>query len=133
MKHIDSTELVRLYNLNLSFKDIGKKLGVCQDTIGRRLRSLGFNTNIKRNNQTAEKNPRWKGGYSRSTIKRATKQLLLDEEIPLNICQECKKTFSYNLPRHHNDEVRLNNDITNIRVLCHSCHAKNHGLGRYIR
>lgn len=51
------------------------------------------------------------------------------------MCNRCSST-EY-LVVHHNDEDRTNNDISNLEVLCKSCHQKHHEtrdeLGRYTK
>lgn len=51
------------------------------------------------------------------------------------MCNRCSST-EY-LVVHHNDEDRTNNDISNLEVLCKSCHQKYHEtrdeLGRYTK
>lgn len=46
-------------------------------------------------------------------------------------CQKCGSTR--NILVHHKDEDRHNSDLSNLEVLCRSCHNRMHGLGGDMR
>ncbi len=65
-------------------------------------------------------------------IKRLTlyERLLKDRKI---ICEECKinelehkKINGFYLSIHHKDRNKNNNELENIKILCNSCHLKEH-------
>src|SRR5215467_4541517 len=106
---------------DLSSGEIGRKLGVPQNTVNRYLREFGLSDPLRRPKQSGELGNNWQGGTSRSYINRLTKKLCEDNNIPLNLCQVCNSVWSQNLDRHHIDEDRSNNVIENIVVLCPAC------------
>lgn len=114
----------------LSSSQIGKRLGIAQVTINRYLRNFRLSDRNRRGDQTGEANHNFKGGMSRSTLGRTTKQLCEDAGVKLNVCQMCNTTWSGNLDRHHIDRDKSNNTISNILVICPSCHAKTHAFER---
>lgn len=65
----------------------------------------------------------WKGGSLGYWTKKA-KEIILIHNIPW-ICQTCGTIK--NLRVHHIDNNRTNKPISNLRILCASCHRKNHG------
>ena len=79
-------------------------------------------------NQWLKNNSQWKGGVA--TFRRLAKEIY-DEK-----CAWCNSTK--NLLVHHLDHNRLNNDISNLIVICKSCHQKHHTTrnpktGKYIK
>ena len=79
-------------------------------------------------NQLREKNHQWKNG-------KATFQKIAFEYYD-HICKKCGST-DY-LCVHHKDHDRLNNNLSNLMILCKSCHQKHHTTrdqktGRYIK
>jgi Zn finger protein HypA/HybF involved in hydrogenase expression len=76
--------------------------------------------------QTGEKNPAFKGGTSRSTMRRRTKEALIYVERDLFLCERCGLRKNTELPRHHKDRDKTNNSPDNIEVLCPTCHSKEH-------
>jgi len=67
--------------------------------------------------RTLKKHPNWKGGV------RVYRRIKLSE-VPL-VCSICGKK-NCNLEVHHIDFNRKNNKLTNLQVLCVSCHRKIH-------
>lgn len=63
------------------------------------------------------KNPTWKTGNSNPFYKRIIKKRG-------NQCEKCKT--KYKLHVHHRSKDRTDNDDTNLKVLCASCHHKKH-------
>lgn len=51
--------------------------------------------------------------------------------VDLSRCSDCDATDGV-MDVHHVDGDHLNNDITNLEVLCHTCHGKRHGRPRRI-
>lgn len=48
----------------------------------------------------------------------------------LTYCERCQQQFKEELHIHHVDEDRRNNDISNLKVLCNSCHHIEHIVKR---
>ncbi len=63
-------------------------------------------------------NSNWKGGFSQKHYQRIAKA---NKEWKCRICKTEK-----NLQVHHIDKDQSNNNITNLEILCISCHAKIH-------
>ncbi len=98
-----------------------------------RIRSICVNRNIygwptgaAARDQSGSANPNFKGGVSRATINRLTKQVLLDDGRDLFTCERCGTTRNVELPRHHKDRDRSNNSPSNLEVLCVTCHNHEH-------
>ena len=68
-------------------------------------------------NQTRDANNYWKGG------KGVYKQIAFE-----HYGKVCSCGSTLNLCVHHKDEDRSNNEISNLEVMCRSCHAKRHNL-----
>lgn len=83
--------------------------------------------------QSGSKNPSWKGGTSRSTIRRIVKKLLVEAGIDLYLCQKCGKRGDKPLNRHHKDHNRSNNVLENIQVLCVVCHNSGWNGAEHVR
>ena len=141
MTNVDFDKMVRLYNQNLSLKEVAKQTSVSITTVRKWLALMGVKIRAQSGDQTGSKNPAWKGGTSRAHIGRITKKVCLENNVPLNQCQNCGKVSTQNLDRHHVDGNRMNNDISNIKVLCTTCHSSGwfgaehtrdrDGLGRF--
>ena len=71
-------------------------------------------------------NTSWKGGTSRSTVRRRVKEALKEAGRDLYTCERCQLHLTTELPRHHKDRDRSNNDASNIEVLCWTCHNLEH-------
>lgn len=65
-----------------------------------------------------EKNPNWKGGRCFAYYNRIAKENLIQK------CVLCLKTQQLEI--HHKDLDRKNNQLSNIVILCKSCHTKIH-------
>lgn len=65
-------------------------------------------------------------GLGKNTILRLTKRILVKEGRNLFTCERCGFTDAMELPRHHKDRDRRNNDPSNLEVLCQSCHGIEH-------
>lgn len=65
--------------------------------------------------------PLWKGGIAPYTYRE------IAFEAYGKACQRCGSARHVNV--HHIDRNRLNGDVSNLEVLCRSCHNKAHGLG----
>jgi hypothetical protein len=87
--------------------------GLCHNrAIAEEIRRSGANL--------AERNPMWKGGVSIKYYRRLFRDLLPQ------FCTTCGSRRYLNV--HHLDEDRTNNNLSNLRVLCRSCHSKLHGV-----
>jgi hypothetical protein len=93
-----------------------------------------------------DKNPAWKGGISKQEkyriISAEIKRYGMTKEQALKVlgdkCSDCKMTnqesidkWGINLAVHHKDHngrgvKKPNNDISNLEILCTSCHSKHH-------
>lgn len=74
---------------------------------------LGVGSGRAKNNQAGPTNQSWKTGIT------GYRKLVVKKE-----CAYCNSTK--NLLIHHLDENRHNNELSNLVVLCKSCHQKHH-------
>lgn len=94
-----------------------------------RLRKGKFHSNNKM--KLGELNPAWKGGISRKYSHRITFEILP------NKCMTCNSTN--NLCTHHCDGNPKNNKISNLSLVCRSCHEcihlrrRKYDLARMVR
>ena len=121
------TETELLYNKTRSITKVGAILGLTRSAVSRRLHKLGvklYGPHTKENLLLAklncslrskEKNNFWKGGVSQSYYQRLLKP---------KKCLRCGS--KENLVIHHVDRNRRNNELTNLFVLCKSCHSLEH-------
>jgi len=86
----------------------------------------GWKMGAAARNQYGPMNPNYKGGDSRASINRLTKKLLTEVGRDLFKCERCGTTRDVELPRHHKDRDRSNNEIENLEVICVACHNKEH-------
>lgn len=79
---------------------------------------------MKRAKRFGAKHWNWKGNFESGH----SQARILFPKSKLKRCSRCgtKK----NLERHHKDENTINNKPSNIKVLCHACHAFLHSLTR---
>lgn len=85
------------------------------------------------NNQRGVLNPRWKGGTSRSTIRRLCKKVLDEAGVDQYVCQHCLRFGRIRQNVHHFDEDRTNNTAENLMVLCPRCHQRIHRIAHELR
>lgn len=78
-------------------------------------------------NRRLENSYTWNGG-SESTYRKIAKTIIRDTGISL-ICSICKRKKSIII--HHLDRNIKNNDISNLKVLCQSCHVNLHNKIEY--
>lgn len=72
-----------------------------------------------------------KDGLSRSTIERRTRRILSELGRDLHLCERCGYVDKFQeLPRHHKDRNRTNNEVGNLEVICKTCHMMEHSLER---
>jgi endogenous inhibitor of DNA gyrase (YacG/DUF329 family) len=83
----------------------------------------------KRRNM-ASSNPNWKGGVSRRYSNVTLRPLVLSRDG--DRCWICGTTLS-KLEIHHLDSNHRNNALDNLRLLCRSCHTKEHGKGKDLK
>lgn len=74
-----------------------------------------------------ENHPNWKGGISRTWLSKKIIKDLIEERKECNMCKSTKY-----LQGHHIIPCSVNKDLqenpSNIEILCRSCHAKKHPL-----
>ena len=87
---------------------------------------IGWPTGAASRDQRGSKNPFYKNGLSKATVSRETKRVVLASGRSLYLCERCGSMRKVELPRHHKDRNRANNDSSNIEVLCIPCHNKEH-------
>ena len=68
-----------------------------------------------------KKNPNWKGGVDNSEY---LQRIVYKKNDKLKMCEHCKSKKYIQL--HHKDKNQKNNIISNIKILCASCHRKEH-------
>lgn len=125
------------YSLILYYKEEGKMrkevaliLGISPDTIWRFCLAHDIdgwpiggrveNTNARRNEVPCKK-----------TITKLARKAVMESGRSLFICEQCKYVHPlHELHCHHKDRDRLNNTADNLKVLCDSCHAKEHSNER---
>jgi 5-methylcytosine-specific restriction endonuclease McrA len=74
--------------------------------------------------QTGPDHPRFTTGINANYYRR------IAFEAYGEACQRCGSTR--NVDVHHKDENRHNSDLSNLEVLCRSCHSKAHGKGAHL-
>ena len=80
-------------------------------------------THFKKGEMNGNKHPQYKHG-----------KYCYRDVIPPEMRVQCWECFSHkNIDVHHKDGNRENNDISNLEVLCHSCHIKKHAKTRTYR
>lgn len=123
-----ANKIRELLPLNLTQKEAAKRLGCTPSNISITCRVHGIQWNNQRRDQWGDKNHSYKNGMGRSTIERATRRVVLSIDKSLLICERCGyiDCTRQELPRHHRDRDRTNNDSNNIEVLCWSCHNIEH-------
>lgn len=142
-KEIIEAKAIDLYYLGYNQTAIAKEIGYSQTGVGKLLRRRGI-TEFKRGSaardQRGDKNPFWKGGVSRSNIRRLTKKLLDEAGINQKVCEVCGAMSETRLNIHHKDHNRSHNTLDNLIVLCATCHSRHHdaerdrdSLGRFAR
>ena len=70
-----------------------------------------------------EKSPSWRGGVSFLPYRPDKHLRKLINKLDGNICVLCGENREY-IGLHHIDYDKLNNDIDNLCILCHSCNSK---------
>lgn len=67
-------------------------------------------------------------GFGRNTIMRSNKRKLTEIGRNIYICERCNRKNPFGLahPIHHTDRNRINNDPSNLEILCQTCHTKEH-------
>ncbi len=133
-------EILSLYQQGLSTNQIGKRVGLHQSCVGRRLKKVGV---ILRKSADYEGEKRywlWKGTDHIDPITRKRNQRKLQKwskavrERDGNICKDCGT--SGRLHAHHIVRLQecvdssLEFDISNGVTLCPKCHGKRHKLQR---
>lgn len=69
----------------------------------------------------SNKNPNWKGGINQDYYQR-----IIKDNLDISSCSICgSKKF---ILIHHKDKNRKNNKLSNLQVLCKSCHSKTHNI-----
>lgn len=83
---------------------------------------------IKNRDYWGEKNPRYNKGTSGGYIQRLSTEAIIKDGRRLDLCEDCGKTGEIHkeIKIHHIDMVRTNNNPSNLKVLCKSCHRRVH-------
>lgn len=128
---LDEEKFRELYATGMSQVELGKIFKFSQSGISGIAKRMGLDgrpcgSGSLCRDQRGSKNPGYKNGLSRSTVRRYAKATLIDAERDLKHCDACNSDFSYNLNVHHKDRDRSNNRSSNLEILCESCHAKEH-------
>lgn len=122
-------EIQRLKDRGLILKEIAASMEIDRgllSTFARR-HNIVFDRGARVGNKNAEVH-----GEGHNTIKRLTKRIMLAAGRDITTCERCKwhHPFNESLARHHKDRNRNNNDLSNLEVLCQSCHTKEHNNDR---
>lgn len=117
--------VTQMRNSGHMLKDVAFELNVSRSTVTAlsRKNKIIWARGARDGNKNAEIH-----GQGHNTIKRLTRRVLLANDRDITICERCKwkQPLGESLARHHKDRNRLNNDISNLEVLCHSCHSLEH-------
>jgi len=132
---LSKKELKRLYyGEKLSLKKISNKTGVSVGTLHRSFTALGFKP-IKHSSWnkgrtcledsrilSGKKHPKWKkGSKNRYLIEyRIKRKEMLENNVK---CSDCDKSA---ILLHHIDKDTMNNNDSNLRPFCKSCHTTFH-------
>ena len=126
MTKSEKLELVsKLINDGYSYAAVAEDFGEGASVISSFCRYHGIKSSFNQGGQPNNNNA-MVDRTGRSTIKRLTKKILIKAQRNLFKCERCDFIDVNELPRHHKDRNRNNNDISNLEVLCRSCHALEH-------
>lgn len=125
---LNKIRILELMNKGLSQAEMAKELNCSISSIGKYSQLFGISWLKGPRDQSGEKNPRWSGGGVK--VKNITERVLKEAGRDLHTCERCSFKTSYQQPRHHKDRNRANNNLSNLEVLCHSCHALEHTTDR---
>jgi len=83
----------------------------------------GYSKNLIGKKRTKEFSERYKGEGNPNYQKgnESAKRIVYENH---KTCKKCNSTEDLNL--HHKDKNRDNNDLSNLILLCRSCHSKEH-------
>lgn len=128
-KLAEQIRILKAQGLNQS--QIARELGYTQSNISNVAKThdiTDWPRGAAARDQTGDKNPFYIDGLSRSTISRTTKKVLIEAGRDLTKCERCGYIDFTNieLPRHHKDRDRSNNNPNNLEVICWSCHNVEH-------
>jgi hypothetical protein len=113
-------------NRNMTYKEASYITGCTRTCLISLCTRRGFSLKRTPVDQRGSLNVNYFGGLSRATVGRMTKKVLLEEGRDLFKCERCGKINSVELPRHHKNRDRADNEASNLEVLCVSCHNKEH-------
>ncbi len=125
---MDRPERIRivteLASKNLSSKEIAEELR----TNAKRIQNFMLVWKIKGRSRGAQEGNTNAQFHGESTNKnrRLMRDAIIKDGRSLTVCERCNWVERQNLPIHHKDRDHFNNDSTNLEVLCHECHAKEH-------
>lgn len=108
------SEIVRLYAAGTwSQAQLAEHYGVSQQAVAKALARMGIASNPR--SRTGQQNGRYKDGSESTAYRRM---------IAKDACVRCGATE--NLCIHHKDEDHTNNVLSNLEVMCMSCHSSMH-------
>ena len=123
---ISVQELSELRKLGLTTRELAKHFGVAQGTIRDRICKNGLERKMY---ASGERHSKWKGGLDRGLNARA-RLVVKNSGRSLDFCETCG---DLGFCVHHIDGNVRNNVLSNLRVLCRSCHQLVHGRGMKLR
>lgn len=140
--------IVKLYAQGFLLREIAERFNVHPHTVRERLKEHGTELrshgvwsteNIRRwrkrtpGYQDGARNPAWRGGTSRSNIRRIAKRVLDAAGIDQYRCQSCNKRSISRMNIHHRNHIRTDNRVQNLEVLCTKCHNSGSPNARHCR
>src|SRR6266436_3613409 len=117
--------VISLSSKGLSSREIGGQLACTAKIIQSFMRRRGIK-GLHRGGLLGNQNARV-NGQGKNTIRRLTRRVLLSCNKNLHKCERCSfEDHTEELPRHHKDRDRTNNDPSNLEILCKTCHGIEH-------
>lgn len=129
-KHFLPLEICERYEAGQIMEELAQEFQCSVSTIKRFLIKHNISIRGRGTTQSGCMNPSWKGGESRSTKRRYAKEVLDLHGVDQYTCQQCGYKSELRLNIHHKDGFKHNHSIDNLKVLCPSCHAKEHSKER---
>lgn len=124
----EKIRIIKQFQSNgLTQGQIAEKVEVCRESIRDFCKRHGIKPIHYQGAQPGNKSAMI-DGMGENTIRRLTKKVLLSAGRDIIKCERCGYVdyFKEELPRHHKDRNRSNNDPTNLEVLCRTCHGAEH-------
>lgn len=127
---LPAVEIIELYQTGIPCNSIAIRYNVAFATIRRVLMKHGFPPPSIRH-ATGNTNPAWKGGRSRTYIRKVGEAALQAAGRDTEHCERCDATENKERHHiHHRDQDIMHNTADNLHILCRPCHISIHNSTR---